>query len=328
MKIQPIRSTPLVALLIVAAIAACRAQPVDPATTHPLPPVAIRPLAEGEPALRFLAVGDTGTGGRGQRAVATAMADKAARDGCDFVLLLGDNFYPAGVDAADSPRFERDFEQVYVGESLGVPFFVTLGNHDHNGSIDAEIERTRLGTRWCMPGRHYSFAWPIGPETTAAFFTLDTTPIAEGSDEGATELAWLDLAISRSHADWNVVFGHHPVEEATDRGQVDRVRAALGPILRRHHVDLYLAGHDHSLQLIRSDAPDAKPLVVIAGGGAGGDNSDGVDWSDRVDYAATGGGFAALRLTPTDLTVEFVRTDGTTQFAKTIAVTPAKEGVR
>jgi len=314
-------TTPILAAAALVALAGCRAVPVDPAAGRALPPVSVAPLPAGTPSVRFLALGDTGTGGRGQREVAAAMAAKAARDGCDFVLLLGDNFYPAGVSTADDPRFERDFELVYDAPSLQVPFFAALGNHDHSGSIAAQIERTVRGTRWCMPARHYAFQWRLDDGTEIDFFALDTTPIVKDSESGREELRWLDDALARSRARWRVVYGHHPIRSAMRRGDVEPFRSALEPRLVRHGVDLYLAGHDHTLQML---PPRDGLACVVSGAGGGRDNAGRVAWSDDVEYCATGGGFVAVRASRDELLVEFVRPDGATQFARALR----KEGGR
>src|SRR5687768_12237442 len=75
----------------------------------------------------FLFVGDTGTGGEGQKAVAKAMKSYCRTEKCEFVLLLGDNFYPVGVKSVDDPQWKTKFEDPY-GE-LRLDFFVSLGNH-------------------------------------------------------------------------------------------------------------------------------------------------------------------------------------------------------
>jgi N-acetylmuramoyl-L-alanine amidase len=58
-------------------------------------------------------VGDTGTGGPDQFKVAGAIFQTCASSGCDFGLLLGDNFYPDGVSSADDPQRKTKFEQPY-----------------------------------------------------------------------------------------------------------------------------------------------------------------------------------------------------------------------
>src|SRR5689334_9993322 len=49
------------------------------------------------PRVRFIAIGDSGTGEAEQYEVAASIATHCADFGCDFVLYLGDNFYPGGV---------------------------------------------------------------------------------------------------------------------------------------------------------------------------------------------------------------------------------------
>jgi acid phosphatase len=308
----------LFAAAVALSLPACRAlrrPPPDPAAARALPPAVVPPLHPGTPCARFFALGDTGTGGPGQRAVAAALAKKARRDGCDFVLLLGDNFYPRGVGSADDPRFERDFEQVYDRDALGVPFFAALGNHDHRGSIAAQIERTDRGTRWCMPGRHYSFTWRLEDGTALDFFAIDTTPIVEREEAGDAELEWIEGALARSQARWKIVFGHHPVRSAMRRGWLGPLSTALEPRLARGGADLYLAGHDHCLQML---GPRDGLACAIAGGGGGADNAAAVEWTDEVEYAATGGGFLAVRATADQLLLEFVRPDGRTQFVRAL----------
>src|SRR5262245_47537914 len=84
-------------------------------------------LGAADPAVRFLAVGDTGSlpmPGR-QAEVAALMARVAAARPVDCVLLLGDNFYFSGVTSVDDPRWETTFENAYSQPSLRVPFLAT-----------------------------------------------------------------------------------------------------------------------------------------------------------------------------------------------------------
>jgi acid phosphatase len=304
------------ALAALALVAACRGMLVDPAATHELPPFSIPALPAGKASATFFALGDAGTGGPGQRAVAAAMARKAERDGCDFVLLLGDNFYPDGVDSEDDPRFEIDFEQVYAKPALDVPFFAVLGNHDHHPeSVVAQLARTKRGTRWCMPGRRYAFERELDDGTLLDFFAVDTTPIHRGEENWEDEVVWLRGALRESKGRWKIVFGHHPVRSAAARGSLDPVQKELEPVLVEGGADLYLCGHHHCLQMLK---PRKGLACVVSGAGGGADNPGIVGWTDEVEYAATLGGFVAVRATRDQLLIEFVRMDGGTQYARVI----------
>ena len=105
----------------------------------------------------LLAFGDSGTGEEDQKTVAAAMAQACQQSGCDAAIVLGDLIYPSGVESADDSLFKINFEEPYavVGP---FPFWMSPGNHDHKGSIEAQIAYARSGVseRWKMPAAHYA----------------------------------------------------------------------------------------------------------------------------------------------------------------------------
>ena len=93
-------------------------------------PVGVEHIGRDE--LRFLAIGDWGDTSptSGSRPVAAAMA-KWARDngGIDFVLALGDNFYPRGAWSEKDACWDRSWADVFLQyKELQVPWWVILGN--------------------------------------------------------------------------------------------------------------------------------------------------------------------------------------------------------
>src|SRR5689334_13070376 len=87
---------------------------------------ALKP-SEGLPAVRFVAIGDVGTGHQDQLDVAREMVAFHGEHPFDTVLMLGDNIYPMG-DPKDLPK---KFEQPYADLlRRGVSFYAVLGNHD------------------------------------------------------------------------------------------------------------------------------------------------------------------------------------------------------
>ena len=103
--------------------------------------------------LHFLVVGDWGQASEPQRQVAGAMAQVAGQGGARFVISTGDNFYPRGVGSVSDPQFRDAFEEVYAAPSLQAPWYVVLGNHDYEGSPNAEIAYSSRSPRWRMPAR-------------------------------------------------------------------------------------------------------------------------------------------------------------------------------
>lgn len=88
------------------------------------------PGASPDTTVKFIAIGDMGTGKDGQRKVAEVMKQVCARRGCDFVVGLGDNIYEAGVDSASDIQFQTKFEEPY--KNLNLRFYMALGNHDNS----------------------------------------------------------------------------------------------------------------------------------------------------------------------------------------------------
>lgn len=87
--------------------------------------------------VRFFAMGDQGTGDPDQGNVARAVFELCQRSGCDFGLLLGDNFYPSGVESTSDPQWQAKFEKPYADLlAAGIPFYAVLGNHDTDEGRD------------------------------------------------------------------------------------------------------------------------------------------------------------------------------------------------
>jgi hypothetical protein len=87
---------------------------------------------------------------------------------------------------------------------------------------------------------------------------------------------WLEQSLANSPARWKIVIGHHPIwSSAGSKFQQARaLRALILPALCRH-ADMYLAGHEHTLELHTDsckDVPEARgrpPLLEVVSGAAG-----------------------------------------------------------
>ena len=144
--------------------------------------------------VRFVVLGDMGTGKKGQYTVAQGMAQVCAQKPCQFALGLGDNIYGAGVSSVDDPQWQQKFEAPYQG--LNFPFYMVLGNHDNSfkygvGTVNDKGEfqvaysrkKGRLSSRWQMPSRFYRFSFPDyinepSSQPLIDFYGLDSNPLA------------------------------------------------------------------------------------------------------------------------------------------------------
>lgn len=312
------RSLPWLLLLAAPLLAQDRTPPVDPAASRKIELVPVPPVPEGTPSLRMLVVGDWGTGTKDQKLVAAAMAEQARAQKLDLILTTGDNFYPSGVRSVDDKLWEVAFERIYTDPALkDVPWWPSLGNHDHKGNLDAQVEYSKKSPRWKLPARHYTTSFPLGSDAAVQLFVLDTQPLMY--ERELEQYEWLKKELAASKATWKLVVGHHPIRSRSIRPDSKQLVDRLEPILFEQKVDMYLAGHDHCLELFK---PIQGLTYLVSGGGAGPGWAYKVEWTEDLDYAATGGGFAVLRFTPSDCWIEFVRNDGKAQFAKQLAKGP------
>ena len=106
--------------------------------------------------------------------VAAAVAERANRERYDFMLTVGDNFYPAGVFSTDDPQWTSAWEDVYDDPALDVPVYAILGNHDHSGFPLEQLKYARRNDRWTMPDLYYSWSERLADGTRVDFFALDT----------------------------------------------------------------------------------------------------------------------------------------------------------
>ncbi len=188
-----------------------------PEVTPPPPPEEVR----------FVVLGDAGTGSATQRKVAIAIRDTCARKGCDYAFMTGDNIYDVGVEGVHDALWDTHFEIPYADVDL--PFYPVLGNHDNGGFLSqwlgdlfggagAEFERgdhqvayTQVSDKWNMPGRTWDLR--VGP---AHFFGLDSNDMVwSRGNEGAEARTQIQVdtypaLIDGSDATWKIVLTHHP----------------------------------------------------------------------------------------------------------------------
>lgn len=347
---------PSMSIAVLVACSACPRETAGPAGGSPASPAAVvdgtsspaarggqagesAPSAPSASAIRFAAFGDQGEGNAAQWTVARVLESVCEAQGCDFVLLLGDNFYGFGVESVSDPQWQDKFEEPYSG--IDAPFYAVLGNHDGGARRDgvdlargdAQVAYTARSAKWRMPARWYQHS--AGP---ADFYALDTStiffdggpfcPACDGYT--AQQAAWLDAERAEASASrWRIAYGHHPVLSNGPHGSAGRyegiplVPYLSGAEIKRFfegHVcgfaDLYLAGHDHSRQWLQDSCGGTH--LVISGGGATRTPLPGslpVVWQDTDDRMT---GFFWFEIQGDTMRVEAWNADGEIDHAGTI----------
>ncbi|MEG9432269.1 metallophosphoesterase [Terriglobus sp. ADX1] len=262
------------------------------------PPPVFAAAPDGK-AIRVLAFGDFGNGSPAQKQLAVTMIAYSKQHPFDFGITVGDNFYPRGVTSPNDPHWDNDWEKVYG--PLGIPFYPTLGNHDYlpaDGPA-AEVIYTFKSKTWRMPATFYTYT--AGP---VQFFAIDTM---EMSDTALyqQQLAWLDAEIAKSKARWKIVYGHYQVYSAS-RGDEQNLIDRLMPVLR-NRVNLFLCGHDHNLQELKSDGG----VNFLVSGAAGASLYDFTQKNyARSTFQAKQNGFNVIEADQNTLKLSIVGLDG------------------
>jgi tartrate-resistant acid phosphatase type 5 len=246
---------------------------------------------------RVLAFGDYGTahlpGVRVHQAtLAQTMQAYHATRPFAFGLTTGDNFYDTSFPTPTDPGWKISWDDQYG--PLGIPFYITLGNHDwaEPAGPMGEYVYGLTSQSWKLPAFYYTYT--AGP---AQFFALNTNALTD------KQLTWLRRELARSTAKWKIVYGHFPVYEQTDY-TVERQRQLLLPLLKQYGVAMYFAGHHHTVQHWQVDGID---YVVT---GAGGASNYSLGDTTRADaarkFVASRPAFAELEVSEASLGVRFV----------------------
>jgi len=224
-------------------------------------------------ALNFIAMGDWGRNGEDhQKQVAAQMGKTASEIKAQFIIATGDNFYPSGVVSEYDPLFHYSFEEIYTAFSLQWDWYPVLGNHDYKTNPDAEVAYSTISRRWKMPARYYSKIITIPGDTASKILILfiDTNPLIPEyysnaeygpnvkTQDSTKQKKWIEKELSTADPSikWKIVVGHHPMftgGSRTDGYDTRAIRRSLKPLFDQYGVDVYLAGHEHSLQHLVAD---------------------------------------------------------------------------
>jgi len=268
-------------------------------------------------ALNFAVIGDWGRKGQPDQAqVAAQMGLACQKTAASFVISVGDNFYEVGVKNVTDPLFQLSYENVYTADSLKVPWYAILGNHDYCGNCDAQLEFGKGHPRWNMPSRYYSQVHAIDPATNVEIFYVDTSPfilayrqhhlIAPNiaTQDTAKQLQWLDQALGASTAQWKLVMGHHPIySSGLAHGNQPEMIEHLLPLLQKYKVHAYFAGHDHDLEYLK--VGDLN--LIVSGAGS---EYRPVKSPDTSPFSRAVSGFAMTSITVDKLQVQFIDNNG------------------
>lgn len=249
--------------------------------------------------ISFVVLGDWGTGEVDQKRVATQLHHFALENVVDFIVTTGDNFYPRGVLNSEDPLWQSNFENIYDATTLlTLPWYVTLGNHDYLGNINAQINYATHNRNWILPDTYHlkDFSSEKGPALRLIF--LDTNPYIKrylrypaeyryiDEQKPVEQTEWLSGSLKSGDFDWKIAFGHHPVYSAGAHGGSPELASLFPPIFEEYGLSAYFAGHDHHLEHYKLVG---NTHYFISGGGA---NKRRVSKKNFSEFVSSSLGFA------------------------------------
>lgn len=229
----------------------------------------------------FIVANDLGRNGYyDQKVIAEEMGHLAENIDIEFVAAAGDVHHFEGVASVDDPLWMTNYELIYSHPELMIDWFPIMGNHEYRGNTQAVLDYDGVSRRWNMPDRYYSKTVDLDNDATLRLLFIDTTPLIDKYHKEAEEsyrdvasqdidrqLQWIDSTLNASAATWTVVIGHHPIYAQTPKDDVERedMQRRVDPILRKHGVDMYIAGHIHNFQHIKPEGSDIDYVVNSSG---------------------------------------------------------------
>jgi hypothetical protein len=201
-------------------------------------------LPNKDDSVRFMVVGDTGTGSKQQNELAQLMIRYRQVYLFEFALLVGDNMYGAE-SAAD---YKKKFEDVYKPLlDQKVQFYAALGNHDESNQ--------RFYDHFNMKGEEYHRFERGG----VAFYCLNSNYMDK------KQLDWLEGKLKADTADWKIAFFHHPPYSSGGKhGSETGLREVVEPLFVKYGVNVVFAGHEHFYERIK---PQKGVHYFISGAG-------------------------------------------------------------
>jgi predicted phosphodiesterase len=219
-------------------------------------------LPNKEDSVRFLVIGDTGTGTNKQMELARVMLRYRQVFPYEFVLMLGDNMY--GSEKAID--YKQKFENIYRPLlDQKVKFYAALGNHDESNQRFYEF--------FNMEGQeYYRFQ-----KRNVSFYSLNSNYMDK------KQVEWLNEKLAADTANWKIAFFHHPPYSSGGKhGSDTKLRQIIEPIFMKHGVDVVFTGHEHFYERIK---PQKGIYYFISGSGGKlrkGDVKDGSALTDKA----------------------------------------------
>lgn len=272
-----------------------------------------------ENSLNFYVANDLGRNGYyKQKGIASLMGDMATLFKIRFVAVAGDVHHFNGVQSVHDPLWMTNYELIYSHPDLMCEWYPVMGNHEYQGNTQAVIDYSQISRRWQMPGYYYTKEIPETPHNSSMLIVfIDTPPLVDSywkherysdvhKQDTAKQLRWIDEVLAASNATFKLVIGHNPIYVSEKmRSTEESLRIKLDPILRKHQVDMYIAGHSHTFQHIEKKGCEVK-YIVNGSASSGRYPIEGPD----TKFCSSDEGFSVISLSDKRFRMTFINFEG------------------
>ena len=201
-------------------------------------------LPNKENSVRFVVIGDTGTGTDKQHELAQVMLRYRQTFAFEFVLMMGDNMYGSEKTVDYKAKFENVYRPLLDQK---VKFYAALGNHDESNQRFYEF--------FNMEGQEY-YRFKKG---NVSFYSLNSNYMDK------KQVDWLNEKLAADTAEWKVAYFHHPpYSSGAAHGSDTKLREIVEPIFLKNGVNVVFTGHEHFYERIK---PQKGVYYFISGSG-------------------------------------------------------------
>jgi hypothetical protein len=201
-------------------------------------------LPNKDNSVRFVVIGDTGTGTGQQHELAQVLFRYRQAFPFQFVLMMGDNMY----GSEKTVDYKSKFEDVYRPLlDQKVKFYAALGNHDDSNQRFYEF--------FNMEGQEY-YRFTKG---NVSFYSLNSNYMDK------KQIDWLNEKLASDTSEWKVAYFHHPpYSSGAAHGSDTKLREIVEPIFLKNGVNVVFCGHEHFYERIK---PQKGVYYFISGSG-------------------------------------------------------------
>ena len=233
-------------------------------------------LIETSLSFNFAFVGDWGVSSDSGLGMTVNSLINRSKDGLEFIVLGGDNFYETGVSSVSDSQFTTTYKRYFDKLPSSITRFAILGNHDHFGNVLAQVLYSQKDSTWHMDYYFYMQIIRKGESSICSIF-LDTDRINQ-----AGQIPFLAASLSSRDcqgSDFIFAFGRHPLYSRGGHGDSPQLQSQLERLFTTHNVDAYVAGHDHLLDCLMNN----NVLHIVSGAGGKKTNSSWYTSKSKAD---------------------------------------------